>query len=44
LTGVHGTVITIENGYVIFKSDIPNFTDNLKVESSHVSKYFEAGD
>jgi hypothetical protein len=39
-----GTVITIENGYVLFKPSIEGFTDNLKLESTFVVKYFEPGD
>ncbi len=46
LNGLNGTVISIENGYVIFKPIIPGqkFSDNLKLDSSFVVKYFEPGD
>ena len=41
---MNGTVITIENGYVLFKPSIEGFQENLKLDASFVVKYFEAGD
>ena len=43
-TGMRGTVIEIEGGFVTFKSiDFPDF-DPLQVDITFVSKYFEPGD
>lgn len=44
LNQLNGTVITIENGFVIFKPNIPGYTENLKLDATFVVKYFEAGD
>lgn len=39
-----GEVIAVENGYVLFKPNMEGIDDNLKIEASSVTKYFEAGD
>ena len=39
-----GEVIAVENGYVVFKAIDVGIDDNLKVEASIVTKYFEPGD
>lgn len=44
LNGVTGTVVSIEDGQLLFKPNIPDFNDNLKLDSKFVSKYFEPGD
>lgn len=44
MNGLTGTVITIENGNVLFKPNIEGLNDNLKIEASFVVKYFEPGD
>ncbi len=44
LNGLYGTVITIENGDVLFKPNIEGFNDNLKLNTEFVVKYFEPGD
>ncbi len=44
LNGLDGTVITIEDGFVVFKPNIEGFAQNLKQETSCITKYFEPGD
>ncbi|CDW80320.1 transcription elongation factor spt5 [Stylonychia lemnae] len=44
LNGLYGTVVTIENGDVVFKPSMENFDDNLKLNIEYVVKYFEPGD
>jgi transcription elongation factor SPT5 len=44
LNGLYGSVITIENGDVLFKPNIEGFDENLKLSSDFVVKYFEPGD
>lgn len=44
LNGLYGTVITIENGDVLFKPNIEGLEDNLKLNADFVVKYFEPGD
>lgn len=44
LNGLYGTVISIENGDVLFKPNIEGLNDNLKLNSDFVVKYFEPGD
>ncbi len=45
--GINGRVTNVEldTGFIIFVTDeIPDFTDELRLEASHVAKYFEPGD
>jgi ribosomal protein L24 len=44
LNGLYGTVVTIENGDVVFKPSIEGLDDNLKLNVEYVVKYFEPGD
>lgn len=44
LNGLSGTVLSIENGDVLFKPNIEGFDDALKISSDFVIKYFEPGD
>lgn len=44
LNGLSGTVVSIENGDVLFKPNIDGFDDTLKISSDFVIKYFEPGD
>lgn len=44
LKNLTGEVVAIEEGFVIFKPDIQGFDQNLKVELSHITKFFEPGD
>jgi len=44
LTGLDGTVITVENGDVVFKPSLEGIDENLKLNIEYVVKYFEPGD
>ncbi len=44
LVGLYGTVVTIEEGSVLFKPIIEGYEDNLKLPSDQLVKYFEPGD
>ena len=47
LMGINGRVTNVEldTGFIIFLTDeIPDFTEELRLEASHVAKYFEPGD
>ena len=44
LNGLFGTVVTIENGDVLFKPSIEGLDDDLKLSAEYVVKYFEPGD
>jgi len=44
LNGLYGTVVTIENGDVVFKPGIEGLDENLKLNIEYVVKYFEPGD
>jgi transcription elongation factor SPT5 len=44
LQSISGTVITIEDGFILMKPNIEGIDENIKINSEHVSKYFEPGD
>jgi ribosomal protein L24 len=47
LVGIKGRVTNVEldTGFIFFVTDeIPEFTDELRLEASNVAKYFEPGD
>ena len=44
LNGLCGEVIAVENGYVVFKPMLDDYNENMKVEATSVTKYFEPGD
>lgn len=44
LNGLTGTVVAIEDNQVIFKPNMEDFNENLKLDTSFVVKYFEPGD
>lgn len=44
LTGISGTVVTIEDKQVIFKPNIEGFNDIMKYDAAYVVKFFEPGD
>jgi transcription elongation factor SPT5 len=44
LQSISGTVIAIEDGFILMKPNIEGIDENIKINSEHVSKYFEPGD
>lgn len=44
LKGLDGTVVSMEDGFVIFKPNMEGYDQNLKLETSNITKFFEPGD